>query len=189
MVRMPVLLGLGTAPGLGERTMRPRFPLGVPVVGARLGSARLGRRFFCVRLSAPCVLCAAAAAARPGAQFAPPRAIRARRPLRPFVAGVGEPPLPSAALPAARRQEGKGGGGSPGPLTMLGECRTRRMHGGHLRDTVMRRQTGGGRILTDPGSWVSILSKDPVDPGSCSHSFCGILWILEKLLLDPGFSS
>ena len=40
-------------------------------------------------------------------------------------------------------------------------------------------QDPGSGILKYPRSWVGVLIQDPVDPGSCQHSFCRILWILD----------
>ena len=56
------------------------------------------------------------------------------------------------------------------------------------QDPIKIRDPGSG-ILTDSGSWVGILSKDSVDPGSCSHIFRDPVALgscLEKILLDPG---
>ena len=46
------------------------------------------------------------------------------------------------------------------------------------QDPKKIRDPGSG-TLTDPISCVCILSRDPVDPGPCPHSFCGILWVSE----------
>ena len=35
------------------------------------------------------------------------------------------------------------------------------------------KKNSGSGILMDSGSWVGIVSKDPVDPGPCPHSFAG----------------
>ena len=60
---------------------------------------------------------------------------------------------------------------------------------GHdAHQTCAKIQDPGSGILTDPRSWVGVLIQDPVDRGSCPHSFCGILWILDLVFrkLDPG---